>query len=381
MHSCAEEQRTNFTTHERFYMSRMKPLPKAILIAAVVGGLGYGANLFLNKAGGAETVLAQAATATSTVSAPSGSSLKRILDTGVIRASVQSPAAPFFSSLNGVATGFNVEFVSLLTSQAEFAKGGKRIVLEPMTVDTYPDVPKQLATNAAVDIAIDGLTFPDNEPSGIVYSVPYIEDFGYALIGTKALMVRSPEDVNDLTVGVLAGDPDAKGFITRQFPRAKIVELSDASTNGQRTWISDALKSGKVDGVVYDYPFAVAEIAGTDLQFAVSKLPGSNIKYRIGVRKGDADLLEAINASIRKVKADPAYADLIRKYFTAANTVAVKAASKTETIYTVKPGDTLSTIAASQLGDRMRYTEIEARNNLANPNLIQVGQKLVITKS
>lgn len=361
-------------------MARMKPLPKFVLIATAVAALGYGANLYLNKAGGAEQVLANAQTATQPSTATAGTSLKRILSTGVVRASVQSPAKPFFESLNGVATGFNVDFMNLLFAQPDFAAGGKRIVIEPVTVDTYPDVPKQL-TNLSIDIAIDGLTFPDNEPSGIVYSIPYIEDFGYSLIGAKGLQVGNIDSVNDLTLGILAGDSDVKAYVQRQFPRAKLVELSDATTNGQRTWINDALKSGKIDALVYDYPFAVAEIAGTDLQFVVSKLPGSNIKYRIGVRKSDADLLEAINASIRRVKLDPSYADLIRKYFTAANTVAVKAASKAETIYVVKPGDTLSTIAASQLGDRMRYTEIEARNNLANPNLIHVGQKLVITKS
>ena len=363
-------------------MARLKPLPKFILIATAVAALGYGANMYLNKAGGAEQVLtnAQSAVAAPTAVA-AGSSLKRILSTGVVRASVQSPAKPFFESLNGVATGFNVDFMNLLFAQPDFAASGKRIVIEPSTVDTYPDVPKQLASNANLDIAIDGLTFPDNEPSGIVYSIPYIEDFGYSLIGPKALQVGNVDAINDLTLGILAGDSDVKAYVQRQFPRAKLIELSDATTNGQRTWINDALKSGRIDALVYDYPFAVAEIAGTDLQFVVSKLPSSNIKYRIGVRKSDADLLDAINASIRKVKLDPSYADLIRKYFTAANTVAVKAAAKSETVYTVKPGDTLSTIAASQLGDRMRYTEIEARNNLANPNLIQVGQKLVITKS
>jgi nucleoid-associated protein YgaU len=44
-------------------------------------------------------------------------------------------------------------------------------------------------------------------------------------------------------------------------------------------------------------------------------------------------------------------------------------------------GDTLSTIAQTQLGDKLRYPEIQSRNNLANPNFISVGQKLVIPKA
>lgn len=361
-------------------LHKLKPVPRFILIAAVVGGVAYAltsipavSNMLKPKAG-----TPMSSTTTAPIFASSSDSLTRIVETGVAHISVQSPAPPFFNSMNGVATGFNVDFLNLLFAQPDFAKN-KRISIEHNAVDTYADVPKQLS-NDKIDLAIDGLTFPDNEPAGVVYSAPYIEDFGYSLVGTKALLLRSPEDINDLTIGILSGDPDVKAYVSRQFPRARLVELSDATASGQRTWMNDFLKAGRVDGIVYDYPFAVAEIAGTDLQFAATKLPGSNIKYRIGVRKSDVALLEAINASIRKIKSDPAYADLIRKYFTSSNTVVVKAATKSDVIYAVKPGDTLSSIAQALLGDRMRFAEIETRNNLANPNLIHVGQKLVIPK-
>ncbi|MDZ7921354.1 LysM peptidoglycan-binding domain-containing protein [Rhodoferax sp.] len=59
----------------------------------------------------------------------------------------------------------------------------------------------------------------------------------------------------------------------------------------------------------------------------------------------------------------------------------VKGADRNEIVYAVKVGDTLSKIAAAQLGNSQRYTEIETRNNLPNPNLIQVGQKLVVPKN
>lgn len=44
----------------------------------------------------------------------------------------------------------------------------------------------------------------------------------------------------------------------------------------------------------------------------------------------------------------------------------------------VQSGDTLSAIALRQLGDATRYPEIAAANNIANPNLIFPGQRLVI---
>lgn len=48
--------------------------------------------------------------------------------------------------------------------------------------------------------------------------------------------------------------------------------------------------------------------------------------------------------------------------------------------YKVVAGDTLSKIAQTYLGDANRYAEIAKANNIADPNKIQVGQKIIIPK-
>lgn len=376
----------------------LKPVPRLILIVLVVGGALYGGMKFLDSRGPANssspnTGVAPSAdapvpkaTVAAAPAAGSGATFQNILDKGTVRVSVQSPAKPFYYVENGKPQGFNYEFLKVLFAQSEFNAKGQINIDTDHAVDTYPDVPAALLKNdnrgnPVVDIAIDGLTFSNEDLPGVVYSIPYIEDFGYALITPKTSSIRSVDDVNGLTIGILKGDPDVKAYASRQFPKAKLVELSDESINGERSWINNFIKKGQVDAIIYDYPFGVAEIRGTDLQFAVSKLPGSDIKYKIGVRKADSQLLENINVAIRKAKAQPEYVDLIKKYFTSANLAKAKSAEKTETVYVVKAGDTLSKIAAATLGNNMRYGEIESRNNLPNPNLIQVGQKLVIPKA
>jgi nucleoid-associated protein YgaU len=69
---------------------------------------------------------------------------------------------------------------------------------------------------------------------------------------------------------------------------------------------------------------------------------------------------------------------MLKKYFMSDKTAAVRRASSGEVSYVVTKGDTLSTIAQTQLGDKMKYGDIQSRNNLANPNFIAVGQKLII---
>jgi hypothetical protein len=189
--------------------------------------------------------------------------------------------------------------------------------------------------------------------------------------------MSSVSDTAGAKIGVLRGDPDAKAFAKQTFPDAVIVELSDkADSNGK--WIVGHLKSGTVDAVVYDYPFAVAEVEGTDLQFSMAKIEGSDIQYKIGVRKEDKELLVALNSSIRKAMNDASYPDLIKTYFMSKNVVAAKRQSSFEASYTVAKGDTLSTIAQGLFGDMKKYTQIQSRNNLANPNFISVGQVLII---
>jgi ABC-type amino acid transport substrate-binding protein len=307
----------------------------------------------------------------------SGGALANILASGVVRVSVQNPSKPFYFQDNrGSAKGFNVDFMKALFAQSEF--GNREIKLDTAhEVDAYEKVPQQLLQGTAVDIAIDGLTFNDDDLKGVAYTIPYVKDFGYALIAQNKSKITSVEAANGTTIGVLKGDPDAMAFAKRKFPNSRLVELSDkADANGK--WIVGYVDSHQVDAVIYDYPFAVAELEGTDMQFVSPKIAGSNIEYKIGLRAGDKDLLVALNSAIRKVEASDAYTEMLKTYFMSNKVAAVVSAKGKETVYVVIRGDTLSTIAQSLLGDKMRYPEIQSRNNLANPNFISVGQKLVI---
>jgi ABC-type amino acid transport substrate-binding protein len=303
------------------------------------------------------------------VAVQEGGRLAAIQESGTVTVSVQNPSKPFYSSDGGRAKGFNVDFMKILFDQSEF-KG--KIKVEASAVETYADVPKQLLDNKKVDIAIDGLTFNDEDLNGVVYTIPYVKDFGYSLI-----MAKGDSPGAGMRIGVLQGDPDAMAAAESAFPDAKIVEVSDkADASGK--WIVGHIKSKRVDAVMYDYPFAVAEVEGTDLQFAITKIKGTDIKYSIGVRKGDKDLLTALNAAIRKAMDTPEYPEMLKTYFMSNSVAAVRRASSGEVSYIVAKGDTLSTIAQAQLGDIKRYTDIQSRNNLANPNFIAVGQKLVM---
>lgn len=311
---------------------------------------------------------------------PQVDALQSILKNKVVRISVENPSEPFFFEKNGKPSGFNPDFVKLMLAQTEF---GGNIEMKPFGVDTYEAVPQQLFVksnnNFIVDMAMDGLTFADNEPKGVVYSIPYIDDFGYALITKNDSTIKTISDMSGKTIGILKGDTDVKSYAVKTFPNSNIIELSDAAINGERAWLSHFINNSSVDAIVYDYPFALAEMEGSNLVFAISKLEGSNIEYKIGVRKEDSALLTYLNSAIGKVRALPEYTNLLKRYFMSSQ-IATTAATGAEKTITVKQGDTLGALAVAVYGNKSRYTDIQRRNNLPNPNLIYVGQNLVIPK-
>jgi ABC-type amino acid transport substrate-binding protein len=317
---------------------------------------------------------------------PNSDTLKSILTNCVVRVSVENPSEPFYNDESGQISGFNVDFARLLFKDSVFTsqtRGCQIRVDMNHEVSEYSQVPKQLLVNGpdghhTVDIAMDGLTYQDDQPvQGIEYSAPYVTDFGYSLIVGPQSKIHTQAQLNnpDVRIGILKGDPDVKAFVHRQFPSAAVVNVDDSDPH----FIDKSVDNGVVDAFIYDYPFAVSSIKGTDLKFAVTKLEGSDIAYKIGVRSSDESLLSYLNTAISHVKNSDAYKALLIKYFVS-NQAVTTAAAGGERTYSVQRGDTLGKIAAAQMGSSSAYRKIQARNNLPNPDLIQVGQNLIIPR-
>lgn len=118
------------------------------------------------------------------------------------------------------------------------------------------------------------------------------------------------------------------------------------------------------------YAYAIAQAKG---KFDGSAQEKDGKLHFVGTVKSEADKNELWNA----IKTIPEWKDDIVADIKVAGGGGAAASAKT---YTVKPGDTLSGIAKSQLGDANAYPKIfEAnRDQLSDPNLIKPGQVLRI---
>jgi ABC-type amino acid transport substrate-binding protein len=285
-----------------------------------------------------------------------GAVLTKVRSSGVVRVGMEPDAPPLhFLNARKQEDGFDFRLAGLLAESI----GTRRV--QVVEAD-YEELPGKLATGE-IDLLMGGYV-PDSSIRGVEWSIGYL-DFGLCLIvNTRDVGVyRAVADLTGKRIAVY-DDPAAVRWVQDNIPGAVINKFS-----GDKGWF-EALEDGAVDALVYDYPFAAEEIKAHP-KTVIARYNLNSSKYAVGVAKGNYDLLAAINTAIDSMRSTPAYADLMREYLSSSSEAFTKAIPGRKT-YTVAAGDTLSKIAAAQLGSQDRWRQIWDlnRDRVANENLI-----------
>jgi len=226
----------------------------------------------------------------------------------------------------------------------------------------YEELPAKLV-NGDIDVIMAGYV-PDPNVKGVVWSNGYL-DFGLCMVvhESNAAIFRSPSDLAGKRIAIY-DDPAAERWVKENIPNAKISKFS-----GDDGWF-EAVEKTDADALIYDYPFVAEEIKAHP-RTMIAKYNLNQSKYAVGVPEGNFDLVYEVNSAIDKFKATPQYAALMKEYLSSTSEAFTKPVAGKKT-YTVKVGDTLTKIAAAQLGDMNRWREIWDLNKerVANENLI-----------
>jgi ABC-type amino acid transport substrate-binding protein len=298
--------------------------------------------------------------ANSPPSAPSSSAiggvLPRIRESGVLRVGMEPDAAPLhFVNERKQDDGFDFRLAGVIAE----AVGAKRV--QVVEAD-YEDLPAKLGTGE-VDVVMAGYV-PDPSIAGVDWSIGYL-DFGLCMIvhERNAATLKTPADLAGKRIAIY-DDPAAERWVNENVPGAHIEKFS-----GENGWF-EAVEQGRADALIYDYPFAAEEIKSHP-QTVIVRYNLNQSKYAVAVASGNYDLVYAINNAIDQFRSKPQYAELMREYLTASSSVFMQPIAGKKT-YTVKPGDSLSKIAAERLGSADRWREIWDlnRDRVANENLI-----------
>ena len=168
-------------------------------------------------------------------------------------------------------------------------KLGKEFQAE--TVDFDSVIPAVISGKA--DLAAAGITITEDRKKNVDFSIPYVKT-GIVVISKKSNPFKDVSQLKGKKIGVQGGTT-SETYVLEQLKQEPDRSRSPAEACA-------ALKSGRVEFVIADIDPAKNCVKGEpDLQlsdFITSE------EYAVAIRKGQPELLAAINATITELKAN-----------------------------------------------------------------------------
>ncbi|MCR5301731.1 MAG: basic amino acid ABC transporter substrate-binding protein [Lachnospiraceae bacterium] len=194
--------------------------------------------------------------------------------------------------------GIDAEIAQLIADDI-----GRELVIEDMAFDS---VIAAVQTGKA-DIAMAGLTITEDRKQNIDFSDPYTEAAQVIVVKTGS-EVASPDDLEGKIIGVQIG---TTGDIYA-------ADIANATIERYSKYFEaiNALEQGKIDAVIVDRePAKVFADVNEDLSIIDEEFTVE--EYAIGVGKENKELLDQINASLKKLKDSGKVDEIINKYIKA----------------------------------------------------------------
>ena len=178
-------------------------------------------------------------------------------------------------------------------------KLGKNFQCE--TVDFDSVIPAVISGKA--HLAAAGITVTEDRKKNVDFSVPYVKT-GIVVIYKKSVGFTGAEQLKGKKIGVQGGTT-SETYVLNELKQEPERSRSPAESVA-------ALKSGRVEFVIADIDPAKNCVKG-EPDLAISDFITSE-EYAIAIKKGQPELLKAINETIAEIKADGRLAKWIADY-------------------------------------------------------------------
>ena len=214
--------------------------------------------------------------------------IETIKSAGTVKVGMMVDFPPFgIMNESNQPDGYDADVAKLLAKE-----WGVEVQIVPVT---GPNRIPYLQSNQ-VDLLVASLGITEERAKSVDFSKPYA-GISIGVFGASDTEVSKPEDLSGKTIGVARASTQDTA-VTKIAPEdAKIQRFDDDASAVQ------ALLSGQVELI------GVSNVVATQIETAApgrfdQKLELSQQVQGIAVRKGSAELLEAVNAFVDKVKAD-----------------------------------------------------------------------------
>ncbi|MDD2048903.1 cystine ABC transporter substrate-binding protein [Pseudomonas putida] len=234
--------------------------------------------------------------------AVAGEQLKTIKDNGVINIGLEGTYPPFsFVDENGKLSGFEVELSEALAKEL-----GVKAKIQPTKWDGI----LAALESKRLDAVVNQVTISEERKKKYDFSEPYTVSGIQALVLTKKaaeLNIKSAADLGGKKVGVGLGT-NYEQWVKANVPTADVRTYEDDPTKFQE------LRVGRIDAILIDR-LAALEYAKKAKDTTAAGDAFSRQEAGIALRKGEPELLDAINKALDKLRADGTLAKLSQKYF------------------------------------------------------------------
>ncbi|QKJ87551.1 Cystine ABC transporter substrate-binding protein [Paramixta manurensis] len=227
--------------------------------------------------------------------------LNKVKQRGSLLVGLEGTYPPFsFQDENGKLTGFEVEFANALAQRI-----GVKASLKPTKWDGM------LASldSKRIDVVINQVTISDERKQKYDFSTPY------TISGIQALVrkdhegsINKPADLAGKKVGV------GLGSNYEQWLRENVKGVDIRTYDDDPTKYQD-LRSGRLDAILVDRLAALDLVKKTGNTMAVAGPAFSRQEAGVALRKGNQDLLDAINKAIADMQKDGTLTKLSQKWF------------------------------------------------------------------
>ena len=231
-----------------------------------------------------------------------GEQLKTIQEKGSISIGLEGTYPPFsFVDENGKLAGFEVELSQLLAKEL-----GVKAKIQPTKWDGI----LAALESKRLDVVVNQVTISDERKKKYDFSEPYTVSGIQALVLKKKadqLNIQKAADLTGKKVGVGLGT-NYEQWVKQDVPQADVRTYEDDPSK-----FAD-LRNGRIDAILIDR-LAALEYAqkAKDTQLAGEAF--SRLASGVALRKGEPELLEAINKALDKLKANGSLTKLSEKYF------------------------------------------------------------------
>lgn len=234
--------------------------------------------------------------------AHAGEALATVKERGDLRVGLEGTYPPFsFVDENGALAGFEVELAKAIAEQL-----GVKAKLQPTKWDGI----LAALESKRLDVVINQVTISDERRKKYDFSTPYTVSGIQALVlksKAEALNIRSAQDLAGKKVGV------GLGTNYEQWVRAEVPEADVRTYEDDPSKFAD-LRNGRIDAILVDR-LAALEYAQKAKDTVLAGEAFSRLESGVALRKGEPELLAAIDQALATLKANGTLARLSTQYF------------------------------------------------------------------